>query len=64
MKSLGYGNEYKYPHDFQGGFVKEDYFPEGLTERQFFRPTVYGKEKGTRDRMKSLWPERFSGEKK
>ncbi len=64
MKSLGYGNEYKYPHDFQGGFVKENYFPEGVKETHFFRPTVYGKEKNTRERMKALWPERFSGEKK
>ena len=59
MKELNYGKEYKYPHDFPGGFVKEDYFPEGFVERKFYNPTPYGKEKMTKDRLRRLWPERF-----
>lgn len=59
MKELGYGREYRYPHDFPGGFVDENYFPEGHEPVNFYQPTTHGKEKLTRDRLQALWPRRF-----
>jgi len=59
MKGLGYSNGYKYPHDFPDGFVADNYFPEGIGNRRFYHPKPIGKEKGTLDRLKQLWPERF-----
>jgi len=67
MKSLDYGRKYRYPHDFPGGFIRENYFPDGMEPRQFYRPKPIGKEKSTLDRLSALWPERFrnlDGEKK
>jgi putative ATPase len=55
MKELGYGKEYKYPHDFADGFVPENYFPEELGRRTYYRPSEAGHEKVIADRLKSWW---------
>ena len=42
MKTLGYGKDYKYPHDYTGGWVPEAYMPEGLEDVYFYEPTNRG----------------------
>ncbi|MBI3541009.1 MAG: replication-associated recombination protein A [Deltaproteobacteria bacterium] len=36
MKELGYGKGYKYPHDYEGGKVQQDYLPEKLRGRKYY----------------------------
>ena len=55
MKELGYGKEYQYPHDFADGFVPENYFPEELGRRSYYRPSEAGHEKVIAERLKSWW---------
>ena len=55
MKELGYGEKYKYPHDYDGNFLIEKYFPEEMNGKQFYFPTENGQEKNLKDRLKSLW---------
>jgi putative ATPase len=55
MKELGYGKEYKYPHDFADGFVPENYFPEALGSRTYYRPSEAGHEKVIADRLRNWW---------
>jgi len=38
MKSLGYGKDYKYPHNFPEGKVKQEYLPKGLEKKKYYRP--------------------------
>ena len=38
-ENLGSGEGYKYPHDFPGHYVQQQYMPDGLEDREFF---VYG----------------------
>ena len=45
MKDLGYGRDYKYAHDFPGGVVPQDHFPEELGTRTYYHPTERGFEK-------------------
>lgn len=45
MKKLGYGRDYKYPHNFPGAIVKEDYLPEKLKHKKYYYPTERGFEK-------------------
>lgn len=59
MKDQGYGKKYKYPHDFKHHFVKENYFPDNLKPKKFYRPTNLGREDRIRDRLKHFWPERY-----
>ncbi len=42
MKDLGYGKEYKYPHDYPDHFVEEEYLPENLRGRTYYRPADFG----------------------
>lgn len=62
MKELGYARGYKYPHDFNGHFVKEDYLPESLGNQVFYRPSDEGSEKAIKERLKKLWPKRYEKE--
>jgi putative ATPase len=55
MKEAGYGEEYKYPHEFPEHFIKEDYFPEGIKKVKFYEPQDIGYEKRIKEKLKSLW---------
>ncbi len=58
MKELGYGKEYKYPHDFADAFVPENYFPETLGHRTYYEPSEAGHEKTIAERLKAWWGDR------
>lgn len=58
MKEIGYGKEYKYPHDYDNHFVPENYFPDELKGMQYYYPTENGQEKTLKDRLKALWKNR------
>ncbi len=55
MKELGYHDGYKYPHDFPWHFVKEDYLPKELANKQYYFPTEHGNEKSLKERLMKLW---------
>ena len=45
MKHLGYGKEYRYAHDEDGGYAAgENYLPENMPKRQYYRPVERGLE--------------------
>jgi putative ATPase len=41
--ALGRGVEYLYPHDFDGGWVKQQYLPERIKNKIYFKPKKTGK---------------------
>ena len=53
MKDLGYGEGYKYPHDYPDHFVEEEYLPENLKGRTYYHPTELGFEKEIKKRLDS-----------
>jgi putative ATPase len=52
MKSLNYGKDYKYPHDYQHAYVDERYLPEELNGLQFYFPTDRGQENIMAERLR------------
>lgn len=64
MRSLGYGKGYRYAHDFEEGFVEQNFFPEGLKEKAYYRPSPYGREGTIAERLRALWPKRYEEKKK
>jgi putative ATPase len=55
MKDLGYGKDYRYAHDEQGGYAAgETYLPEGMPAIEWYRPTERGAEARIRERMEEL----------
>lgn len=59
MKQEGYGKDYKYPHDFDYHFVKENYFPLNAKPAAFYFPGNFGKEDSFSKRLKAFWKERY-----
>jgi len=51
MKELGYGDQYKYPHDFPGHFVTEQYLPDEIKDLVFYQPAGQGEEKKIKSRL-------------
>jgi len=51
MKDLGYSKGYLYPHNYPGGWVNQEYLPEALRGRVFYKPTDRGFEEKIRKRM-------------
>lgn len=51
MKDLGYGKDYKYAHDYEDAFTPQDYLPEELTGRNYYRPADRGYEKTIKSRL-------------
>ena len=41
---IGSGDGYKYPHDFPGHWVKQDYMPPEVRGKKYYRPTEMGHE--------------------
>ncbi len=64
MKRLGYGKAYKYPHDYPGHFVEEDYLPENLAGRVYYRPRGNGMEAEIKERLSRWWKNRKEIESK
>jgi putative ATPase len=41
---LGHGNDYRYAHDFPGGWVDQQYLPDAFIDATFFDPSDHGRE--------------------
>jgi putative ATPase len=55
MKELGYGEEYRYSHDFPEHFVQQQYLPEQLHSAIYYTPTESGQERSFKERLLRLW---------
>jgi putative ATPase len=51
MRELGYGSGYKYPHNFEGHYVVEEYLPEALVGRRYYEPSQSGYEQKLAERL-------------
>ena len=55
MKELGYGQDYKYAHDYQGNFVQTNFLPEQLKGKVFYQPGNNPREQKIREELKTKW---------
>lgn len=55
MKELGYGKNYRYAHDEPDAYAAgENYFPEGMKEHNYYRPTNRGLEVQIAEKLTKL----------
>jgi putative ATPase len=54
MKGLGYGGGYKYPHNFEGNYVPEEYLPDALRGQEIVKLSDSGLEKALGERWREL----------
>ena len=55
MKDIGYGDDYKYAHDFDGNFVEQEFLPDNLTGTKLYTPGNNNRENEERKILKYRW---------
>ena len=60
MSEAGYGKDYKYAHNFEGGFVEQEFMPETLSGKKFYNPNLQNQtEAKIAERMERLWGKKY-----
>jgi len=54
-KTFGHGVGYKYPHDFENHFVKQQYLPDEKISARYYEPTTQGAEAAIKERLEKFW---------
>ncbi len=62
MKDLGYGEGYKYAHNYEGNFVEQEHMPDKLKGRVYYRPTDNGIEAKIKERLEKWRKNRGQGQ--
>ncbi len=52
--SLGHGKNYKYAHDYENNYVKQQYLPKELQNVKYYKPTENGYEKMIKEHLNKL----------
>lgn len=55
MKELGYGDEYKYSHDYENNFADQEFLPDEIKNTAFYDPGNNSRENSTREFLKNRW---------
>ena len=55
MRDMGYGEGYKYAHDYEGNFTPMQNLPDSLKDRRYYQPGDQGYERTVRERMERWW---------
>ena len=59
MKELGYGENYKYSHDFDGNFVAQEYLPNEIAGTSFYSAGSSAKEQDIEQNQHRLWKNKY-----
>lgn len=59
MKDLGYGDNYKYAHNYNQNFVATEFLPEDITATTFFKPGDNKREKSLTQFLKARWKDKY-----
>jgi putative ATPase len=59
MKELGYGEEYKYSHDFPNNFAEQEFLPDEISATKFYNPGENPREKEIRLYLKNRWKDKY-----
>jgi putative ATPase len=59
MKDLGYGDGYRYAHDYEGNFALEEFLPEDIRNQLIYNPQENAREIEIRKRLTALWKDKY-----
>lgn len=60
MKELGYGDDYKYAHDYANNFAEQEFLPDEIKNTVFYEPGANSRENGTREFLKNRWRNKYN----
>ena len=55
MKDLGYGDNYKYAHNYENNFTQAEFLPDEVKNTLLYEPGNNKREKALREYLKALW---------
>jgi len=59
MKELGYGDDYKYSHDYANNFAEQEFLPDAIKETVLYNPGNNSRENSTREFLKNRWKDKY-----
>jgi putative ATPase len=59
MKNLGYGQGYKYAHNFENNFADHEFLPQEISGKAFYDPSVNPAENRIRETLRQQWKEKY-----
>jgi putative ATPase len=59
MKELGYGDEYKYAHDYDNNFADQEFLPDEIKNTTIYDPGNNSRENSTREFLKNRWKGKY-----
>lgn len=59
MKEIGYGENYKYSHNYNNNFVLQEFLPKEIVDTKLYDPGNNARENAQRDFLKASWKEKY-----
>lgn len=59
MKDIGYGDAYKYAHNYPGNFVEQEFLPKEISGTRLYSPQENPKEMELRRSLKAKWKDKY-----
>lgn len=59
MKDIGYGDNYKYAHNYENNFAAQEFLPEEIKNTQLYNPGNNARENAQRLYLKQLWKDKY-----
>ncbi|WP_432223075.1 replication-associated recombination protein A [Flavobacterium sp. TMP13] len=59
MKELGYGDTYKYSHDYANNFAEQEFLPDAIKETVLYNPGNNSRENSNREFLKNRWKGKY-----
>lgn len=59
MKELGYGEEYKYSHEYANNFAEQEFLPDAISNTPIYVPGNNSRENTTREFLKNRWKNKY-----
>ena len=60
MKKMGYGQNYRYAHSYEGNFTIQEFLPEKLSGTTFYDPGKNPREEELRKFLRNLWKDKYN----
>ena len=60
MKTLGYGDNYKYAHNYENNFTEQEFLPDAIKNTKIYEPGNNTREQAQRDFLKKRWKDKYN----
>ena len=59
MKELGYGDNYKYAHNYENNFANQEFLPDDIKNTKLYDPGNNARENAHREFLKQRWKDKY-----